>query len=638
MKLFNCKINVNYWFIFPVALIAINIAKADPASKVARLSYIENIVSFLPGGEKKWVKASVNRPLIPGDSLWVDKNSRAELQLGSATVRLNGLTNTKILNLNNKINQFQLTQGTLLLTVYRSKPEQKYEIDTPNLALTLSRKGLYRVDVDKNSTVVSIRKGEANVYAKNSALKLREGLSCRFTGTNLKDYQCKAIGPMDEFDRWSLKRDQRIEKASSTKHVSSAVIGYEDLEFYGKWKSVKKHGYVWIPDDVEEDWVPYRTGHWVWIQQWGWTWVDEQPWGFAPFHYGRWTYIEKRWAWVPGPVDVEPLYAPALVAFVGGRNFQLEVTTGTVGIAWFPLGPGDIYIPPYDVSRHYFTQINISNTVINNTYINKIYNDRSVNINYQNVNISNAITAVPTQTFIQSQPVSSATVQVSEETIEKAPISSFASVTPESASLLGGAETDVQPAQDITDRSAIVKTEPAAQPVPFSKEKQLLEKNPGEPLSAEETQNLQEESVKPTQLQLVDPKTSPQPVEETTQPVQEPEVKQPEVQPSQPEVQQAPEAQEQPEVQQPEVQPSQPDIQQAPEVQEQPEVQQPEVQPSQPDIQQAPEVQEQPEVQQPEVQPSQPDVQQAPEVQEQPEVQQPEVQPDVQQTPEVQDQ
>ena len=60
---------------------------------------------------------------------------------------------------------------------------------------------------------------------------------------------------------------------------------------------------VWYPN-VYPGWAPYREGHWAWVEPWGWTWVDDAPWGFAPFHYGRWVNVGGRWGWVPGPVAV----------------------------------------------------------------------------------------------------------------------------------------------------------------------------------------------------------------------------------------------------------------------------------------------------------------------------------------------
>src|SRR4029079_18322212 len=94
---------------------------------------------------------------------------------------------------------------------------------------------------------------------------------------------------------------------------------------------------VWMPR-VRAEWVPYRYGHWAWVEPWGWTWIDDAPWGFAPFHYGRWAYVRGGWVWAPGVMVARPVYAPALVAFVG---------VGGASVAWFPLGPREVYVPAW---------------------------------------------------------------------------------------------------------------------------------------------------------------------------------------------------------------------------------------------------------------------------------------------------
>ena len=68
---------------------------------------------------------------------------------------------------------------------------------------------------------------------------------------------------------------------------------------YGVMVRQPEYGQVWYPQ-VAPDWVPYREGSWAYVAPWGWTWVDSEPWGFAPFHYGRWADIGGRWGWVPG--------------------------------------------------------------------------------------------------------------------------------------------------------------------------------------------------------------------------------------------------------------------------------------------------------------------------------------------------
>src|ERR1700746_2859511 len=109
-----------------------------------------------------------------------------------------------------------------------------------------------------------------------------------------------------------------------------------------------------MPTSVDPDWAPYRDGHWAWIAPWGWTWVDEAPWGFAPFHYGRWAVIGGRWGWLPGQIIDQPGYAPGLVAFIGdpGEGFAVAGAPGPA-IGWFPLGPDEVYWPSYTRSPTY---------------------------------------------------------------------------------------------------------------------------------------------------------------------------------------------------------------------------------------------------------------------------------------------
>jgi hypothetical protein len=138
--------------------------------------------------------------------------------------------------------------------------------------------------------------------------------------------------------------------------------------------------------------------------------------------------MSGTWGWVPGPVRSQAYYAPALVAFVGGNNFQLTISGGNVGgIAWFPLGPSEVYRPSYAASRGYFENVNRSNTVVNNTVINNYYNNTNVtNVVYVNRQVPGAIIAVPTTTFVQSQPVGRSAVRMTREMVASAPVAAVA--------------------------------------------------------------------------------------------------------------------------------------------------------------------------------------------------------------------
>ncbi|HEX4641985.1 MAG TPA: DUF6600 domain-containing protein, partial [Candidatus Acidoferrales bacterium] len=311
--------------LFPVLLVLAGVfftfsspllADDDPPGRVARLNFIQGSISFQPGGESDWVQANPNRPLTTGDNLWADRDARGELHIGSSTIRIGSGTGITFLNLDDRTVQIQLAQGSMNVSVRRLDGGDDFEIDTPNLAFTLQRPGDYRVDVDAdgNATTIAVRAGEGEATGGGSDYHMDSGDRATFTGTDSLSYDGGSIGRPDGFDAWCRSRDDREEHSRSARYVSRDVTGYDDLDDYGEWRTVPDYGAVWFPTRVSADWAPYRYGHWVWVSPWGWTWVEDEPWGFAPVHYGRWAVVGGGWCWVPGPVVVRPVYAPALVA------------------------------------------------------------------------------------------------------------------------------------------------------------------------------------------------------------------------------------------------------------------------------------------------------------------------------------
>jgi hypothetical protein len=509
------------------ALIACATVLADPPGRVARLAQINGTVSFSPAGEEDWVLAQPNRPLITGDRVWSDAGSRAELQIGTASARLGSNTSATILNLDDRVVQIEIAQGTLNMRVRRVYADQVFEIDTPNLAFSIRRAGDYRIDVDPNgnATIVRVRSGEGEAWGEGAAYVVGAGQQYTFQGEGLRDYFVDSLPPPDEFDRWSLDRNRREDAAVSARYVSPDVVGYSDLDEYGTWRNVESYGNVWFPTTVAVGWVPYRTGHWGWIDPWGWTWIDEAPWGFAPFHYGRWAFVSSRWCWVPGPIAVRPIYAPALVAFIGGGGFSLSISTGPVtGIGWFPLGPGDVYRPSYAVSRTYFTSVNVSNTVVNTTVVNNFYNNANVtNVVYRNREAPGAVTAVPTAAFTSAQPVARNIVPVSREVITREPVSNVVAVAPSHASVLAvgaaaaGAAAAVavakRPPPAALERRVVAKTAPPPPPPSFATKASLLAAQPGKPLEPEKLKGMAPARAAETaKFKVVAPTATPQPL------------------------------------------------------------------------------------------------------------------------------
>ncbi len=462
------------------------ITRADPPSRVARLGYLAGDVSFSPAGEDDWVQASTNRPMTSGDRLWSDRGSRAELQVGGAAVRIGGESSISILNLDDQNAQLQLNQGRLNVRVRRLERGQVLEIDTPNLAFTVREPADFRIEVDPDgySTTIVVRRGQGEAYGDGAAYVIDAQQGYRFSGTDLDDYESFAPPGPDDFDRWSSQRDRRYDSSVSARYVSRDVVGYEDLDAYGSWRRDDNYGNVWYPNRVGAGWAPYHDGHWAWIDPWGWTWVDDAPWGFTVSHYGRWTNFGGTWGWVPGPAQTRAYYAPALVVFIGGNNFQLSMASGRVGgVAWFPLGPREVYRPSYRVSRGYFENVNRSNTVVNNTVINNYYNNSNVtNVVYVNREVPGAVVAVPRTTFVQSQPVSRSAVPVPRDAAIAGPAAFIPPVAPTDKSVRGATAGRMQPPARVLDRSIVARTAPPPPPVGFAPQQRQLAAQPGKPL------------------------------------------------------------------------------------------------------------------------------------------------------------
>lgn len=475
-------------FLFPVLIFLAGLlfafsspalADDDPPGRVARLNYIQGSLSFQPGGETDWVQANPNRPLTTGDNLWADRNSRGELHIGSSSLRVGSETGITFLNLDDRTVQIQLAQGTLNVHVRRLEGGDAFEIDTPNLAFTLDRAGEYRVDVDPNGNATSIvvRQGEGEATGGGSEYHMDSGDQANFSGTDSLTYDGGQAGRFDEFDNWCRSRDEREEHSQSARYVSRDVIGYDDLDDYGEWRDVPDYGHVWFPTRVEAGWAPYRYGHWVWVAPWGWTWVEDEPWGFAPFHYGRWAEVGGGWCWVPGPVVVRPVYAPALVVFVGGPRFGMSVSFGGGGggVAWFPLGPREVYVPPYRTSERYVQKVNVTNTTVNVVNVTNIYNNVTVNntnvnkVTYMHQNNVQAVTAVSHDTFVNARPVAAATVRVDAKQIQTAEIQRNFTVAPVQKSVVGASPVaTAKPPAAVMQRQVVAKETPPPPRAPLN--------------------------------------------------------------------------------------------------------------------------------------------------------------------------
>jgi hypothetical protein len=428
----------------------------DPPTRVARISYVDGSVSLQPGGQGDWGSAAKNRPVTIGDKLWVDKDSRAELQAGTAAIHLGSMTALSFLNLDEGITQMRLAEGSINFRVSELRQGDLYEVDAPNMAFTVKQAGAFRIDVDENgdSARVTIIRGEGEVTAGGKTYPVHAEERAEFTGAdNVESHFERAPGP-DGLDRWAAERDLKEDNSVSGKYVSRDTPGYGDLDDYGDWRDEPEYGHVWYPREVEPDWAPYSYGNWNWVGPWGWTWVDYSPWGFAPYHYGRWNYFGGRWGWCPGPVFGPPIYGPAFVGFLGG-GFGF-------GVGWFPLGFGEPFYPWFHCRHEFVERINVRNTYIRNT---NVFNNTNIhNINYVNAHNIHAVTAVDRKVFVNGQAVNRGGVHLTPAALKGAQVSNSVGIKPVPHSALGSVNIKshvATPPASVQNRAVVARTAPA---------------------------------------------------------------------------------------------------------------------------------------------------------------------------------
>ena len=342
-----------------IALTCCGVARGavnDPPERVGRLGAFAGQVTLQTADSRTREAALRNYPLSSGDRIFTADDSRAEVSLGSALLELDDHTDLEVLALETDLARVQIRSGRVLLHVGDSFNAARgkvgsVEVQAAQVTAHLEQTGDYQVTVAPDGrTDIVVLAGEASVRTPLAGFQQRAGERAAIAADQTVDVQPATERP--DRDRHRFERRRGPEGSRSAQHVAAGVVGYEDLDAYGRWHWVRELGMVWEPTRVASSWAPYRFGEWIWKSPWGWTWVDASPWGFAPFHYGRWVRLEERWCWVPGPRQVRAVYAPALVAWV-----RDPAQRGSVG--WFPLGPGQEYVPSYRASESYRRSLNL---------------------------------------------------------------------------------------------------------------------------------------------------------------------------------------------------------------------------------------------------------------------------------------
>jgi len=389
------------WSGAALALLLCSAAWADPPGRVGRLAELQGTVWLYDTEQGEWVAAVRNRPVTSGDRLATDRDARAEVRIGSATLRLDANTQLDVTELDDDHIRVQLHQGSLALGLRNGEIADELEVVTADGRFLPRRAGHYRIDREAHFSAATVWSGAMRFDGQDSELEVAAGQRAEFWKESGVTHYTWGQPQRDGFGDWAQAEHRRDERLAH-RHVSPEMTGWEDLDRHGHWERHPEYGVMWIPVRVAPGWAPYRHGHWTWVRPWGWTWVDDAPWGFAPFHYGRWTWWGGRWCWVPGSYVSRPVYAPALVGWVGGPsvNVNIHIGSGPV-IGWVPLAPRDVYRPWYPLRPHHWRHVNPH-------VPDRFYRPGEPPhgpVMYTNRGVPGGVTVVPADVLRQRQPI-----------------------------------------------------------------------------------------------------------------------------------------------------------------------------------------------------------------------------------------
>ena len=347
-----------------------------PPGRIGRLSLVAGSVGVRYSGE--WDDGLLSLPLAAGTAVRAGAQSHAGIEIGADTIELAPDSEIEIAKLDQRTTGVAVVRGHIDFAVHRLSGGESVEVDVPGQGPQILQPGRYAIDAGTGQIAVSPEAAPP-------------------------DYdETRLVAPY---------------------YLSPDMTGFAELDGAGSWESTAEYGAVWVPSGLPADWAPFRDGQWRWIKPWGWTWIDDQPWGFATSHYGRWAFIGGRWAWAPGSYVAYPEYMPAVVAFLGTAGLGLSVAgiTGP-GIGWFPLAPGEAYWPSYSRDLAYVRSLNRGNVPDLETI--RLGADGEPPLEIVDGNFANRgfASVVPRPVFVNGGAVAPALLTLPEQRLQEAPV------------------------------------------------------------------------------------------------------------------------------------------------------------------------------------------------------------------------
>ena len=322
----------------------------DLPGRVGRVAEFAGQILLSPQDRPdEWEPIGINYPITSGVNLWVSGDGRAEVDYGGGQFRLAGDTNVHVARLDDRELALFIAQGRVIVRVRVQDPGEATRIDTPNTQVTLTRPGLYRIDVapDRQTTTLVVREGEAQVALAERVQQVLPGQAVSGDRRRPRSSPTSAMRRAWTGSIPGARIATAATNARARRHTCRAqmvgVRGSRRIRIVAEHAGLRRRlvsdgrgaGLGAVPRRLLDR--GRRMGPDVGRQRAvGLCAVPLRPLGVHRRPLGL----------VPGRVYVaRPVWAPALVAWYGGPGWGARVGHGAPVYGWVPLGWREPYHP-----------------------------------------------------------------------------------------------------------------------------------------------------------------------------------------------------------------------------------------------------------------------------------------------------
>jgi len=318
---------------------------------VGCISHIEgNLLRYVPN-EEDWVETVRDTPFGINDTLYSNKETRAEIIMPNNTwMRIDSDTQIQLITIKDDVTEIDVLSG--VVRFYNKGSDAVIQAATP-LGYVMGPPGTgFDLIVDHDYVEVIASKGTV-YFDHNTAGKQFEAIAGSSSIIANRRQVTAGDAVADPYwDEWNMDRDalwaKRIRTGrESVRYLPPGLYHHSYvLERHGRWQRVYYDGayyYFWRPVHLTVGWAPFTVGRWTaWYGEH--TWIPYEPFGYVTHHYGSWVLVNGFWYWAPPTARIRAHPGPPLLdigfAWYPGRVAWIH---SGVHIGWVPLAPYEPY-------------------------------------------------------------------------------------------------------------------------------------------------------------------------------------------------------------------------------------------------------------------------------------------------------